>query len=344
VQAHIVPRFHLGRFATPPGRRGFIYSIEKGTGRNKRVAVKDACTAEDFYVIEDDAGNPDLTLEDMLQKIESYSARRIDRLVKTPGVPPSDDERYTLAAYLVLTDMRTPRRREHLRWLTDTVTLAQFRSTLDADPPWQRMRSAVFPEMSDEEAEDFRRETIAAIDSGSVMVEFLERKYVIDTMRYVTDQAHMAAEMSWTVMRAPAGSEYVIGDHAVTMYDPTVAARGGPAGNGLRSSPLAETVLALDRSVAVKVSFGEERDWRDVEVTPDVVREMNLRSYAWAEREIYGSSQALVVEVREYARGNRRLMAKYRPHIGGFLVENDYPTVSGTHRRDVQVFIPPNRR
>src|SRR5919109_3653241 len=29
MKAHIVPRFHLGRFATPPSRNGFIYVIEK---------------------------------------------------------------------------------------------------------------------------------------------------------------------------------------------------------------------------------------------------------------------------------------------------------------------------
>ncbi len=116
MQAHIVPRFHLGRFATPPGRNGFIYVINKRTGRPERVHVKDTCSSENFYVIEDDAGNEDAILEDMLQKIESYTARRIDRLVTNPGVIPPDDERLTLALYLALTHMRTPRMREQLRW------------------------------------------------------------------------------------------------------------------------------------------------------------------------------------------------------------------------------------
>jgi hypothetical protein len=40
MQAHIVPRFHLGRFATPPGRDGFIYAINKRTGRPDKVPVK----------------------------------------------------------------------------------------------------------------------------------------------------------------------------------------------------------------------------------------------------------------------------------------------------------------
>lgn len=344
MQAHIVPRFHLGRFATPPGRRGFVYLIEKRTGRTERVRVDRTCTAEDFYIIEDDAGNQDAVLEDMLQKVESYSALRIERLVAHPGEQPSERDRLTLALYLVLTNMRTPRMREHLRWLSNTATLSHFRSTLEADPPWQRMRTAVFSEMSDEEAEEWRRDRLREIDEGKWEVEFPERYYVISTMQYLTDQAYVAAEMAWTIMRAPAGCEYVIGDHAVSMYDPTVGTRGGSIGNALASSPHAETLLPLDRNVAVCLSFDGEHEWSDVEVEPSVVQEMNLRTYAWAEHEIYGSSQARVVEVREYARDNASLAVKYRPRLGGLLMENDYPLVGGGHRRDQQVFVPPQRR
>lgn len=312
MQAHIVPRFHLGRFATPPGRRGFVYLIEKRTGRTERVRVDRTCTA--------------------------------GRLVANPGETPSERDRLTLALYLVLTNMRTPRMREHLRWLANTATLSQFRSTLEADPPWQRMRKAIFSEMSDDEAEEWRLARLQEIDTGKWEIEFPERYYVINTMRYLTDQSYIAAELAWTVMRAPRGFEYVIGDHAFSMYDPTVGTKGGSTGNALASSPHAETVLPLDRSVAVRLTFDGQGEWKDVEVDPSVVQEMNLRTYAWAEHETYGSSQARVVEVREYARRNASLAAKFKARLGGLLMENDYPVVGGGHRRDVQVFLPPQRR
>jgi hypothetical protein len=342
VQAHIVPRFHLGRFATPPGRNGFVYAINKRSGRPERVPVKNTCTAEDFYVLEDEAGNKDAVFEDMLQKIESYSARRIERLVTQPGVVPREEERLTLALYLALTHMRTPRMHEHLRWTDENATRAHFRSSLEADPPWQRMRAAVFPELSDEEAENLRQEIIADLDSGNILIEFPEQRHVINPLRYVTEIAYTISEMSWTVMRAPGGCEYVIGDHAVSMYDPLVGGLGESTGNGFASSPLAETVLPFDRGVAVKLSFGEDEDWRDVEVSADDVREINVRTYAWAENEVYGSSQARVVEVREDARNNPTLVAKFRPRQGGLLIENDYPVVGGGHRRDVRVLKPPS--
>ncbi len=207
------------------------------------------------------------------------------------------------------------------------------------------MRAAVFPEMTDDEAEDFRRKAIAYLDSGDMYIEFPARHYVIATFQYVTDLAYEIVGMSWTVMRAPAGSGYVIGDHAVTMYDPTIGVTGASIGNGFRSSPFAETVLPLDRSVALKLSIGEDVDeWHDVEASAEEVREINVRSYAWAENEIYGSSQALVVAVREYARRNPARAAQFGHHAGGLLIENDYPLVGGGYRNDVQVYTPPTRR
>jgi hypothetical protein len=339
MQAHIVPRFHLGRFAVPQGRNGFVSVIDKG-GRTESVHVADVCTATDFYVIEDAAGNEDAVLEDMLQKVESYSARRIEQLVVREGEKPSERDRLTLSLYLVLTNMRTPRMRDHLRWLTNSATLAQFRSTLDADVPWQRMREFVFPEMTDEEAEGFRRSTLSEIDSGNLEVEFPERYYVINTMRYVVEQAFLAAQLSWTVMRAPNDSEFVIGDHAVSMYDPSLT---GSRGNGLVSSPLAETVLPLDRSVAVRLTFGDD-EWSDEVVGAELVAEINLRTYAWADREIYGSSQARVVAVREHARRYPQLAVKFKPRQGGLIIENEYSTVEGGRRSDVQVQTPARRR
>jgi len=135
----------------------------------------------------------------------------------------------------------------------------------------------------------------------------------------------------------------VIGDHAVSMYDPMLGAPGSPTGNALASSPMAETILPLDRKVAVRLSFEGQGEWEDVAIEPSVVQDINLRTYAWAEEEIYGSSQALVVSVREHARNNPPLALRYRPRLGGFLMENDYPLVGGGHRHDVQVFVPPKR-
>jgi hypothetical protein len=182
------------------------------------------------------------------------------------------------------------------------------------------------------------------IDAGDLGVEFTQPYYLIQTMQFVIDQAYVADALEWEVLRAPAGSEYVIGDHAVTMYDPVVNASRGRKGNGLASSPVAQTVLPFDRTVAVRVSYNDEPGrWSDREVEPALVDEINLRTYTWAETEIYGSSQALVVDVRERARANPRDAALFEPHAGPLLIENDYPTVDGAHRRDVQVLRPPSR-
>jgi hypothetical protein len=72
-----------------------------------------------------------------------------------------------------------------------------------------------------------------------------------------------------------------------------------------------------------------------------VVQEMNLRTYAWADAEIYGSSQARVVAVREDARRRQTELARCRPVPAAAVVENDYPTVEGGYRRDLAVIRRP---
>jgi hypothetical protein len=150
----------------------------------------------------------------------------------------------------------------------------------------------------------------------------------------------IAAEMSWQVM-APLGEEFLIGDHAVTMYDPTLDRCEAPVGNAIGSSPLAETVLPLDRRVAVRLTFAEDDDWVDEVVSPDLAHEINLRTYVWAEKEIYGSSQARVVGVREIARRDPQAVIRFTPRYGGLVMEHDYPTVGGSHRRNAVVYRRP---
>jgi len=218
--------------------------------------------------------------------------------------------------------------RDHLRWISDTLTLARFRSMLEADPPWQRMRVAVYGEMADDEAERLRQRMIQEIDSGNLAVEYPHRYYVVSTMQYLAHQAEIAANMSWAVMRAPKGSEFAVGDNVVTMYDLTLVGSNGPTGNALASSPFAETVLPVDRRVAVRLTVDCD-DWTDAEIDPGLVDELNLRSYAWADGDVYGSSQALVVGVRGQARRHPTLRAKFAPRRGSLLIENDYPLVGG---------------
>lgn len=98
-------------------------------------------------------------------------------------------------------------------------------------------------------------------------------------------------------------------------------------------------MLPLDRSVAVKLTHADW-SWKEEEATPEVVNELNIRTYAWASEEIYGSTQPVVVGVRELARRNAPLAARFRPRQSGLVIDNNYPVVGGGHRREMIVTTP----
>jgi hypothetical protein len=52
--------------------------------------------------------------------------------------------------------------------------------------------------------------------------------------------------------------------------------------------------------------------WRDVAVDSAAVRDLNLKTYASAERQIYGPSQGLLQTVRSAAKANPELVGSFR--------------------------------
>jgi hypothetical protein len=67
----------------------------------------------------------------------------------------------------------------------------------------------------------------------------------------------------------------------------------------------------------------------------DGVRAINLRTYGWASRYIYGSSQGVVVKVRRQAKKYHHLVIRPRKGTGVILEEVDPndPTVGVEHLR-----------
>ena len=124
----------------------------------------------------------------------------------------------------------------------------------------------------------------------------------------------------WTLVRPDvAADEFVIGDNPVSLYDPRPLFPGG--GVGLMSSPLTETFLPLAPRLALLLrptrnawtwfrERGEcfqdlkaderwdevidlEGPWAEGVPTETFALDLNLRSYAQADRFVFGSQKAL---------------------------------------------------
>jgi hypothetical protein len=160
------------------------------------------------------------------------------------------------------------------------------------------------------------------------------------------------------VRSAAAGSEFVIGDAPVVQFDP--APMGGPNGaSGLLSSPHAHTFLPLGPEAALLITANEplwryfmENEARLREMTPEELtgeianregrfadavpmtgffEQLNLLSYASAQRYIFGSQKA-VTEVHAFAKRHPENVAYLVPKPSQLHLVEDVPGSPGAVR------------
>jgi hypothetical protein len=82
---HIVPQFLLANFAEPPTKEGRLYAVDRSTGANHPVSVKNAANRHRFYAVETTEAGKDNRIEAFLALIEDHAAGSLRRLLEGPG-------------------------------------------------------------------------------------------------------------------------------------------------------------------------------------------------------------------------------------------------------------------
>jgi len=104
------------------------------------------------------------------------------------------------------------------------------------------------------------------------------------------------------------------------MFDPTPKTPW--SGNAWASSPNAQTIIPVSSTTAILVTPGEPgTGW--IEADPVDVDQINLRTYGWADRFLFGASQELVSGLRRKAKRRPALVVRPREMHQVLLVEAD---------------------
>lgn len=205
-----------------------------------------------------------------------------------------------------------------------------------------------FASMTDEELEALRAEILSDIDHGRMAVEMPVNMLIKSFLDSTTHAGWTIFAMNWTLARPDEG-EFVLADTPASQFDPSPMFPGG--GVGLMSSPLAQLFLPLGPKLGIlveprhetfefirdhdeelmKMSEDEraeafaalEGDWANGVPTREFVDELNLRSYAHAQRFIFGSQKA-VCDTHAAAKRNATRRIAVSP-VGGriHLLEDD---------------------
>jgi hypothetical protein len=365
VRHHTVSAFLLERFARDTKRGRLLAMLEKATGKPTCVSPRDAAVRRHFYSIDVDDGQRDSGIEELLSKIESIAAPLARGLEE--GEFPVREHRLELALFLAVCWLRTPAWREQMASVMEQLTTNLVGKSYELDPEMAQ-RAFENSDMSREEIEEFREEFVEGVASGRFVVEFprnLMIKYFLEG----------AVGAQWTMflldcvlVRLPADyDEFVIADNPFSLFDPTPAFPGG--GSGLLSSPNVQGFMPLgprtgillqaspkvwewarenlealygmtddERAAAVN---DHEGSWAEATPTPEFAQELNLRSYATAERYIFGS-QAAVQTVRALAKANAARLRALAPRGPRLHIVEDDETEPGA-LRITQTFGPKQR-
>lgn len=300
--------------------------LDKSSGRPRAVNPTNAAVIGRYY--EWATGGEDITptwAEETLEIVESASAPLISDLGN--GSRLSDADRITVALFVALLALRVPQRRDWLKAAEEGMARKHLLDIAEQESVFeQAMRVSGEPTDDPDETERQRINLLEALKGERIDVEAPPERTISLMFELALDLTDVVWDMSWTLLRAPDNHHFVIGDCPVTMFDPEPSGLSG--GNALLSSPKAETVLPLDPEFALLLTPGP-RGLDETVIDGTRLGELNLRSYAWAERWLMGRSQGDVADVRAAAKKSRRRVAALAPRHPRLVFESKL--VDGRH-------------
>jgi hypothetical protein len=306
---HYVPRFLLRRFSCEPtADNPLIWRLDKESGKSSRSNVTNEAVISHYYRIEEAHGLTATYIENVLSMIEGDASPLVAKLVDGHTLPPA--ERVQLALFVWIQFARTPLARTWRAFAQDHAGhLVALKALTDVDHIQQ-----VFEQRGEsktpEEIDVWRFETMQQLEDGSLTIVPPPDLEVLTMFLHAEEMSLLAAsQMSWLGLRAPAGHQFILSDHPVAVYDPAAA---GDAPVAWQSSPTVEVTLPLDPSFCLLLTHGSPT-YQLVEVAEDDIREINLRTYAWAHWTLYGATAQAVQQVRAVAKKQKRIVASLEP-------------------------------
>lgn len=334
---HYVPLFLFRRFtAGSTGKRDSVWRLDVKSGRPDKVNPVNEAVEKHLYRVTLSDGSYDLGAEKALSMIEGEAARIVAQLDTCGCVAPAPIDEEWLAMFVHSMHQRTPLARSWHKFF-DEHTATEWTRVLLSNPESSR-KALIHAGLvaTDEEAEEQRLAMLSGLENG-------EWAFASDSSRQ-TAWMFIAMEekikallecLTWVLVRAGGDDQFILSDTPLAIVRSAEGDRGMGVGF---CSPGAQTTLPLGPQLALLLFPGEPA-WMELDADGGLVSEINLRTYAQAQRAIYGPSQGAVQRVRGLAKRRRGLVGQFRPiaPVSWFL---DLPTGAGPGQYEFEGFAP----
>lgn len=315
---HLVPRFILSNFALPVDRAQRVFQLDSRTGMTRQVSVRDAAARSNFFTLEDEEGRRHTRLEGQLSLIDEHSARALRQLLADPMSLP-DGDRATLATMAAVLEYRTLGGNKRAQEAVHSAMQRELASQwVDPSQFASRLERREQGPVAFAEAERLRQRALKQLREGEI--RFKDQRAVAFQAAFAAmyDHAIEVFALSWRLLR---GEGFITSDRGLAMYDPTPPLPW--SGNGILSSSCAETTIPLAHDACLLLTPTGDELLEVEEVSKRRVEEINLRTYGWTDRFIFGKSQETVQAIRRLAKGRPDRIVRPRPPAEALMLPVD---------------------
>lgn len=294
----------LRRFARTD-QRALLHRLHLADGRIRPAQVRTEARRkhlDPFFTLKPDERR---IVAQMFRDIET-KAGDVIRRVCDPAWDFDEQDRIAMASLVAAQHLRVPRR---IEWAKSAANVAAtLVAELHASDP-ENFRDAQ-GRLGEEQLAEQQR-ALEDLRSGRVWVEAETEAARGMALAQLPQLAlTIVNELSWAVLTAAPGTEFVLGDDPLTMFDPAPKLDG--AAPGLLSSDASQTALPLSPTTCLLMAPGPP-SLAKAQIDVDDVDELNLRSYAWAVSGVYASAQETLERLRKHARDRADRLATLAP-------------------------------
>ncbi|HEX6665889.1 MAG TPA: DUF4238 domain-containing protein [Solirubrobacterales bacterium] len=318
---HYVPRFQLAKFSID-GKT--LFQLNTKSGQPRKTTPTDAAFKKDFYIYKDEDGGRINVLEGFFAMVENHAADSLVRLLADGDL--SAEDRATISFFLALQWARTPGALKRAQKLASDVMSSQIATKYKDKRAFAELRDRLKAEgkddgMTEAEAENLRLETVQMFRDGKLeVVDPTGGNAMGLLIGNSADTAMLMSEaMEWTLLRSDEAA-FVTSDRGCAGFDPTP--QHPWSSHAPFSSPNAETTFPLSAGACLVLQPGEPKVVT-LSADPELVQALNLRTYGWAEKLIYGPCQSGLAALRKAAKDRPSLVIRPKPHRYVWLIERD---------------------
>jgi hypothetical protein len=305
---HYIPQFLLRNFsADQTAKNPRIFRLDKATGRISESTVGNEAVIGQFNRLE--GVSAVANVEQDLAYIEGTCKPALEKAIGRADLTYEDGE--LIALFSVLQERRTPRSRQTTAELMEhTYRVGAELEVATGSGVRDFLKAELDREPTEDEVNAKRRELVTDLREGRIVVQATADHEVLSMFVATAEVAHDVMANTHLNCLHAMGAEFVLADHPVCRFDPTVP---NDRGVGWLSSIATEVTFPISRDTCLMFQPGRA-GYRHADATKDMVMDINLRSYAVAEWSVYGSGQRWLQDVRTTARRQRSKVARYESH------------------------------